>query len=110
MSKYVRVIAVIVCLGFLLTTVGCGLIKVGGNAKLVPNSNEGAKIAEKRVWYALWGLVPISDNTTDDIIPPNANVRVETRYTALDVIISIFTSLVTINCHSAEVYEVRPAK
>ncbi|MCX5803500.1 MAG: hypothetical protein NTU69_08230 [Proteobacteria bacterium] len=108
MSKHVRVIAAIVCLGFMITMFSsCSTINVTGNAKLIPSTQEGTKIAEKRVWYALWGLVPISNNTTDDIVPANTNVRVETKYTFLDVVISIFTGLVTINCHTAEVYEVK---
>jgi hypothetical protein len=108
MPKHIRVLSAIVCLFFMVTVFGCATINVtGNNAKLVQSGKEGTKIAEKRVWYALWGLVPISNNTTDDVVPANSTVRVETKITPLDFLISIFTGLVTINCNTAEVYEVK---
>jgi hypothetical protein len=89
-------------------TVGCFTIRVGGKAELAPSSVEGTKIAQKRFWYALWGLVPLGDNSTDRLIPENAKkVRVETKYTVPDFLINMFTGLVTIETFTAEIYEVK---
>ena len=75
---------------------------------MAPSSEEGTKIAHKRCWYALWGLVPIGDNSTDSLIPETVKkVRVETKYTVLDFLINIFTGVVTIETNTVEIYEVK---
>ena len=71
---------------------GCFTIRIGGNAELAPSTEEGTKIAHKRCWYALLGLVPIGDNFTDSLIPETEKkVRVEAKYTVSDFLINIFT-------------------
>ena len=100
--------SLILLLAVTMSVAGCFTIKVGGKAELAPSSQEGTKIAHKRCWYALWGLVPIGDNSTDSLIPESAKrVRVETKYTVPDFLINIFTILVTIETFSVEVYEVK---
>lgn len=51
-----------------------------------------------RVWYALWGLVPITENSTETVIAQNnlKEVRVTTQHTFLDVVIGVVTGFVTI--------------
>jgi len=91
-----------------MSIAGCFTIKVGGKAELGPSTEEGTKIAEKRCWYALWGLVPISDISTDSLIPGTVKkVRVETKYKVTDFLINIFTGIVTIETFSIEIYEVK---
>ncbi|MDI7262111.1 MAG: hypothetical protein QME90_19625 [Thermodesulfobacteriota bacterium] len=64
-------------------------------------------VAQKRCWYALYGLIPLGDNSTDSIIPATAKkVRVETKYKLSDALINLFTFLVSIETFSVEVYEV----
>ena len=43
-----------------------------------------------KVWYALWGLVPISDNTTNKILKETKlkKVRVTTKMSFTDYLIS----------------------
>lgn len=107
MTKHRRWIAVLLLSIFTMSTIGCATIKIGGHAQLAPSSEVGKKIAEKRYWYALYGVIPLSDNTTDNLIPPNVKrVRVETKWTAMDFILSIFTEILTIYCWTAEIYEV----
>jgi hypothetical protein len=87
---------------------GCFTIRVGGKAELAPSTEEGTKIAHKRCWYALWGLVPIGDNSTDSLIPETVKkVRVETKHTVSNFLINIFTILVSIETFTVEVYEVK---
>jgi len=91
-----------------LSLAGCFTIRVGGKAELAPSTEEGTKIAQKRCWYALWGLVPISDNTTDSLIPETTKrVRVETKHTVSNFLINIFTVWVSIETFTVEIYEVK---
>jgi len=49
-----------------------------------------------RVWYALWGLVPISDNTTNKILRETKirKVRVTTKMTFVDYLISAALNMI----------------
>ncbi len=94
---------------FSLSFIGCSTIKVEGDAKLVPHSPEYIckKVSEKRAYYLLWGLIPISNNSTEDIIPPGKEIKVETKYTGIDVLIGIAANILiptTISSMTAEVY------
>ncbi len=93
--------------GFIFTS--CSTIRVEGDAKLIQPSNEYIckKVAEKRAYYLLWGLIPISNNSTSDIVPKGKNVRVETKYKGMDILIGIAANILiptTISSMSAEVY------
>ncbi len=106
--KSKRFISLVLLIAVVMSVAGCFTIKVGGKAELAPSTEEGTKIAEKRCWYALWGLVPIGDNFTDSLIPATVKkVRVETKYKVSDFLINIFTFIVTIETFSVEIYEVK---
>jgi len=106
--KAKKVVSLVLLLVVSTSLAGCFTIRVGGKAELAPSTEEGTKIAQKRCWYALWGLVPISDNSTDSLIPETAKrVRMETKYTIPDFLINIFTILLTIETFTVEVYEVK---
>ena len=103
-----KLVSLILLFAVAMSVAGCFTIRVGGKAGLGPSTEEGTKIAHKRCWYALWGLVPISDNSTDSLIPESARkVKVETKYTVPDFLINIFTIILTIETFTVEVYEVR---
>src|SRR4030042_5788814 len=103
-----KLVSVILLLAVTMSIAGCFTIRVGGKAELAPSTEEGTKIAHKRCWYALWGLVPISDNSTDSLIPGTVKkVRVETQYTIVDALINIFTFIVTLETFIVEIYEVK---
>ena len=106
--KTKKIVSLVLLLAAIITLAGCFTIRVGGKAELAPSTEEGTKIVHKRCWYALWGLVPISDNSTDPIIPTTVKkVRVETKYTVPDFLINIFTIIVTIETFTVEIYEVK---
>ena len=108
MIKSKKLISLMLLVVLVTSVAGCFTIRVGGKAELAPSSQEGTKIAQKRCWYALWGSVPISDNSTDSLIPEAVKkVRVETKYTVPDLLINIFTILLTIETFSVEIYEVK---
>jgi len=51
---------------------------------------------EERAWYILWGLVPIHEVDGGELAGGASNYTIETEFTALDILIGIFTGLVTI--------------
>jgi hypothetical protein len=108
MVKMKKIVSLILLLAVTTSIAGCFTIRVGGKAELASSTEEGTKIAQKRCWYALWGLVPISDNTTDSLIPETTKkVRVETKHTVSNFLINIFTILVSIETFTVEIYEVK---
>jgi hypothetical protein len=106
--KNKKIVILVVLVAVTISIAGCFTIRVGGKAELAPSTEEGTKIAEKRCWYALWGLVPIGDNSTDSLIPGIVKkVRVETKFTVLNFLINIFTGIATIETITVEIYEVK---
>ena len=106
--KSKKLVSLILLLALTMSMAGCFTIRIGGKAELAASTEEGTKIAGKRCWYALWGLVPIGDNSTDSLIPGTVKkVRVETKYKVTDFLINIFTGIVTIETFSVEIYEVK---
>jgi hypothetical protein len=108
MFKSKRLVSLLLLAAVTMNVAGCFTIRVGGKAELAPSTEEGTRIAHKRCWYALWGLTPIADNSTDSLIPETVKkVRVETKYTVSDALINIFTILVSIETFTVEIYEVK---
>jgi hypothetical protein len=107
MMKNRKRIALLTLFLFATSAVGCITMKIGGQAQLAPSTEEGTKVAQKRCWFILFGLVPISDNSIDPSIPATAKrIRVETKWTFLDIVMNIFTEVLTIVSFTAEIYEV----
>jgi len=108
MVRVQKVMVLIVLIAFSVTAAGCFTIRIGGKGELAPSTEKGTKIGEKRIWYALWGLVPLGDNSTDSLIPETARkIRVETKYTLVDALINIFTIIVSVETFKVEIYEVK---
>jgi hypothetical protein len=108
MFKGKKLVSLILLVAVTISIAGCFTIRVGGKAELASSTEEGTRIAQKRCWYALWGLLPIGDNSTDSLIPETVKkVRVETKYTVSDFLINIFTILVSIETFTVEIYEVK---
>ncbi len=108
MFSYRKIITLLLLVILIISFTGCFTIKVGGKAQLASSDEPGSLVAEKRYWVALYGLIPLGDNSTDKYIPPTAKkVRVETKHTFLDFIINLFTGIVTIYTSTAEIYEVK---
>ncbi len=76
--------------------------------KLAKKGSMCSEIARKKVWYILYGLVPLGDNTTSDIVQGVEHpVKIEAVTTVVDVLIGIFTSIVTIMPRTIIVYGCR---
>lgn len=57
---------------------------------------------EVKLWYALWGLVPITQNNSARIIAEYnlESVRVTTKFKFSDILIGIFTGVASIYPHT----------
>ncbi len=93
---------------------GCMNVKVSApEGKVIPlgrkEKNETINATQqKTVFYALWGLVPITNNSTEDLlvnVEEGSKVVIETQTTVKDFFISLIGSIVTINCHTVMVEE-----
>jgi len=65
------------------------------------------EITSRRIWYILWGIVPLNDETTvNDLltVPPGSAVIVEDKITFVDGLIGIFTGMLTIYPKTLKVY------
>ncbi len=67
-----------------------------GHIHVVGDGGDGSETVEKRQWYVLWGLVPINDVDSAEMADGAADYTIETEHSALDVIINIFTSIVSV--------------
>ena len=70
---------------------------------VVGDGGSGDEIVEKRQWYVLWGLVPINEVDTAEMADGASNYTIDTEQSALDVIINIFTVIVTVNSRTVTV-------
>ena len=83
----------------LLLVAGCGTVEFeappGRKVRLLREDEPTTVSVERKVWYALWGVEPLGDNSTASMIEENglSEVRMATDQDALDGILSAFTSL-----------------
>ncbi|MEO0099990.1 MAG: hypothetical protein ABIK99_04780 [candidate division WOR-3 bacterium] len=79
---------------FLILFIGCYPVSIvspaGKKTILLSETDQTTFKTSKRVWYVLWGLVPITDNSTADIISKYnlENVKVTTHFEIVDYLIS----------------------
>lgn len=86
-----RIVALIVLAAFLLAFVGCSMHThvVGKGAQ------QGVKM-QQRQWYFLWGLIPLNDANSATMAAGAPDYTIKTEQSALDVILNMFTSMVTV--------------
>ena len=89
-------------IGGALLLSSCATISISGEAQLAPKSAVCRKVNQKQIWF-LFGLFPIGDNSTDDIIPKGKKVKIETKFTLTDFAIEFLTSGFLMS-RKAEVY------
>jgi hypothetical protein len=84
----------LICIISLLFLTSCYTIRVLSDADrpitLASQTESLPFKTQYRVWYVLWGLVPINDNTTNKILRETKlrKVRVTTKRTFVDYLIS----------------------
>jgi hypothetical protein len=55
-----------------------------------------SEVVKKKQWYALWGLVQINHVDPKELVGDAGNYSVKTEFTFNDVLLNIFTSLISI--------------
>ena len=63
----------------------------------------GSNVSAQRQWFALWGLVPITQVDSNAMAAGATNYEIRTEHTVIDVIISFFTGIVTVYPRSVTV-------
>ncbi len=67
------------------------------NTHVVGKGAKGTTVVEATQWYAVWGLIPIGTPADSNKMAGGAaDYTITTQYTAIDIIISMFTQYVTI--------------
>ena len=100
-----KIIATILIFSF----IGCYAVRyvapVGKDVKAIDEMTPAKVKVQKKVWYALWGLIPITDNSTADLIQKYnlKNARATSKITILDFLISLVTSNLSIVTLTIEV-------
>jgi hypothetical protein len=106
--KMKRLVVVFLLLVFILPLVSCTTINVntaaGKYAFLMPDKGGVVKdTRSKMVFYILWGLIPLTDNSTKDMINAKEKVRVSSTMGPLDVVISYVLGIVTVQSRTITV-------
>jgi hypothetical protein len=70
--------------------------------KIGAGSQKG-DVVKKKQWYVLFGLVPLNNVDSAVLAGDAKDYQIKTVYNVDDVLISFFTSYVTISCRSVEV-------
>lgn len=93
-----RKLSVIGLIVGILFVVGCAthIHKVGNGAQ----DND---IMEARQWYVLFGLVPLNEVNTQAMAGGANDYEIKTEHTALDIVISLFTGVVTVDSRTVTV-------
>ncbi len=92
--KKITALVMLACFLF----VGCSThIHTIGDGSQTGESNSA------RQWYALFGLVPLNEVDVDEMADGSANYEIKTQSGFVDLVISGFTSYVTVSCRSVTV-------
>lgn len=86
-----KITSIIMLVVVLVTFAGCYT-----QTHIVGDGASGSQKVETRQWFALWGLVPISEVNSKAMAAGANDYTIVTETTFLDGVISIFTGIVTI--------------
>ena len=64
---------------------------------------QGNNMMEQRQWYVLFGLVPLNTVDTSQMAAGATDYTIETESSALDIVMNIFTSYVTVTSRTVTV-------
>ena len=104
-----RIFSVLFILIFSFVLVSCTTVKISTNKgayAFVVNEDfkqEPKTTRSKQCWYILWGLVPLGDNSTKDLINAKEKVSVRTSTTPMDFLMSMILGIATITTRTIEV-------
>jgi len=80
----------------IVTVILVSLMGCAAHVHKIGNGPQTGMIEQERQWYVLWGLVPINNVETEVMAVGAVDYSIKTEASALDVIINIFTGMVTV--------------
>ncbi len=86
-----KMIAIIILASMALVFVGCM-----GHTHVVGNGGQGNTRMFERQWYVLFGLVPINNVDTKQMVGTEDNYTIITKQSFIDTVIGAFTGLVSV--------------
>ena len=93
-----RKLSAVFLIAAMLFVIGCT-----AHTHKIGNGAQGSDIMEARQWYVLWGLIPINEVDTNAMAGEATDYEITTQYTALDAVISIVLSEISIQCRTVTV-------
>ena len=85
-----KIVAIIMLIS-LIALVGCS-----ANIHQVGKDAQGNDVVEARQWYILFGLAPLNEVDTNQMAGDAVDYEIKTEQSALDIILNMFTSAVTV--------------
>jgi hypothetical protein len=73
------------------------------NTHIVGDGGTGGQAIAQRHWYILWGLAEINKVDSAEMAGGAKDYTIETEMSVVDFVISIFTSIVTVECMTTTV-------
>jgi hypothetical protein len=104
-----RLVSLILVVTLVLTFAGCYTVNIKapeGKKILISSKEVVVPDMSKKAFYLLWGLVPITDNSTADLLskyPDGAEVAISTKFDILDYLISYVLGQVSFGSKTIEV-------
>ena len=93
-------VAAVFMLAVMMFMVGCA-----AHTHVVGNGAQGNEVTQQRQWYVLFGLIPINNVDTEQMAAGTVDYTIKTEQSALDVIINIFTGMVSVYSRTVTVTE-----
>jgi predicted component of type VI protein secretion system len=94
-KRTITILSLVLVLAFLA---GCA-----AHVHTIGKGPQGSTMTQERQWYILWGLVPLNQVDTKVMAGNTVNYQIRTEASALDVIINLFTSAVTVSSRTVTV-------
>ena len=86
-----KVILAAVAVVILLSLMGCS-----AHVHTVGRGPQTAQQMQARQWYVLFGLIPLNDVNTSQMVGETTDYEIKTEQSALDIIINIFTGSISV--------------
>ena len=86
-----KIILSLVVISLLLSFVACTT-----NTHVIGRGAQNGVVEKQTQWYILFGLIPLNDVDTNTMAQDATDYTITTKFTFVDILISGFTSIVTI--------------
>lgn len=98
--RTIRFVILSLAVLFVLGLTGCMT-----NRHIIGNGASGGVEETETQWYALWGLVPLNDVETQEMVGTATDYEIVTEISPLDAVINFFTTYVSIIRRSVTVIQ-----